>query len=291
MGRRTALAPLGALAAIGLALVWTGHVARAHGSFHDRLAAANAKIEAHPDQARLYVARAALYRDHRDYPEAMVDLDRAAALDPELADVDLMRGRVHLDLAQPAEADAALSRLLAKSPDDAAAFEARGRARATLGRNLEAARDYDRAIALRETPEPEPYLLRARALAAAGDEHLPEAIAGLDAGLARLGPAVALEQMALQLELRMGDTDAALRRLDRSAARSPRKDTWLARRGQILEAAGRNAEARQSYEQALAALAELPPSRRRASASRELELRLEEALDRLSQSGVTSATP
>ncbi|MBW2273134.1 MAG: tetratricopeptide repeat protein [Deltaproteobacteria bacterium] len=286
MGRRSAFTQLGTLAAIGLALLGFAGWAHAHGTYHDRLAAASSKIEAHPDRAILYVERAHLYRGHRDFAEAMADLDRAEALDPELIDTDFMRGLVYLDLEEPENADTALSRVLTKSPEHVAALEARGRTRMLLGRYLAAARDYDLAIAHQATPQPEPYLVRARALAAAGDEHLPEAIAGLDAGLARMGPAVTLEQAALQLELQMGATDAALERLDRTAARSPRKDTWLARRGQILEGAGRDAEARRSYEEALAALSKLPASRRRAAASRDLEGQIHEALERLSQKSV-----
>jgi len=284
--RRSPLTRLGALAALVPALLWPGARVHAHGTFHERLAAANAKIAAHPDDAILFLARAELYRDHRDFAQAMADIDRAEALDAQRPAADLLRGRVLLDSGRLEEADSALSRVLAESPEHAEALETRGAVRLALGHHLAAARDYDLAIAQQAVPQPDCYLRRARALAEAGDEHLAEAIAGLDAGIARMGPVVTLEQAALELELSRGATDAALARLEGMAAPSPRKDTWLARRGQILEAAGRNAQARRSYQQALAELSQLPPTRRRSAATRDLEHQLHEALERLSQDGV-----
>jgi hypothetical protein len=65
------------------------------------------------------------------------------------------------------------------------------------------------------------------------------------------------------------------------AALSPRKDPWLARRAEILERAGRRAEARATYRSALAALESLPPARRSAPATHELEQRLRAAVQRL----------
>jgi tetratricopeptide (TPR) repeat protein len=267
-------------------LLWPGAGVHAHGTFHDRLAAASDRIAAHPDDALLYLARADLYRDHGDFAQAMEDIDRAEALDAQLPAARLVRAHVLQDSGRLEEADAVLSRVLARSPEQGEALGMRAAVRLALGRNLEAARDYDRAIAQQAVAKPDLYLMRSRALAAAGDEHLAEAIEGLDTGIARMGPVATLERAALELELRRGTTDAALERLDGMTARSPRKDPLLAWRGRILEAAGRSAEARRSYQQALDALSELPASRRHTTASRDLERQLHEALERLPESKV-----
>jgi plasmid stabilization system protein ParE len=55
----------------------------------------------------------------------------------------------------------------------------------------------------------------------------------------------------------------------------------LARRGEILQQAGRGAEAQAAYTQALEAIARLPAARRDVPAMRELEKRLRSALDTL----------
>jgi tetratricopeptide (TPR) repeat protein len=288
MGRRLSSARGTLLAGACLALLFFAEPAWTDGPFHERLERMNRRIAAQPKDATLYLERAELYRHHGDFELTLADIDRGEALDPTLVATDLLRGRAFLDAERLQEADAALSLFLAEEPDHSPALEARGRTRVALGRHLEAARDYDRAIAHQPVPRPGCYLERARALAAVGDEHLREAIAGLDAGIALMGPVVTLEQAALELELRRGATDAALERLDRAAARSPRKDTWLARRGRILEDAGRNAEARISYERALAELQRLPSSRRQTRASRDLENEIRSALERLTRKSVDS---
>jgi predicted negative regulator of RcsB-dependent stress response len=125
-------------------------------------------------------------------------------------------------------------------------------------------------------------LERAQALASAGDGHVAEALRSLDEGVAELGPVVTLQLLAIELELRRKTYDAALARLDAVAAQSPRKETWLERRGQILASAGRAAEAGEAFVAALAAVEALPPPRRRVRAVIELEARLRTALARSS---------
>ncbi|MBA2646756.1 MAG: tetratricopeptide repeat protein, partial [Pyrinomonadaceae bacterium] len=91
---------------------------------------------------------------------------------------------------------------------------------------------------------------------------------------------ITLQLAALDLELAQKRYDRALTRLERIAAQSPRKETWLARRGEILEQAGRKTEAHAAYAAALAAIETLPPHRRRVKAVTELETRLRAALRR-----------
>ena len=70
-------------------------------------------------------------------------------------------------------------------------------------------------------------------------------------------------------------------RLDQIIAAVPRPETWLARRGEILEQAGRLEAARQDYTAALAAVAALPEHRRTTRTMQNLVTRLGTALDRL----------
>ena len=104
---------------------------------------------------------------------------------------------------------------------------------------------------------------------------------GLDEGLERLSGPVTLQIYAIDLELTRGHHDAALVRVDRIAATSPRKESWLVRRGEILEQAGRPVEARKAYDDALLAIDGLPASRRWNRAVERLQLQAEEAVVRL----------
>jgi hypothetical protein len=65
------------------------------------------------------------------------------------------------------------------------------------------------------------------------------------------------------------------------AQRSPRKETWLARKAEVLQQAGRSNEAAQAYKAALMALQTLPPTRRNVPAMLELDKRIRRELQTL----------
>jgi hypothetical protein len=69
-----------------------------------------------------------------------------------------------------------------------------------------------------------------------------------------------------------------LRRVDQLAARSPRPETWLVRRAEILIEAGRRADARQTFLAALQAIEVLPPRHRATTATKLIETRVRQQL-------------
>jgi len=176
---------------------------------------------------------------------------------------------------------APLEQLLAEKAQHPEANLALARALAELGRSRDAAVHYTRAIEAAPVPIPARYLERADALLAAGE---PEAaLGGLDEGLARLGPVVALATRAIEIECAQGRVDAALARLERLASLASRQETWLARRAEILEDVGRRSEARAVYTAALAEVERLPARRRTTPAMLQLEARARDALARLAR--------
>ena len=263
---------------LAAALLFTAGAPRAaaHDGLHEQIAEVSARLKREPRSASLYLKRGELYRLHRDWRRAAADYDRAARLDPRLAAVDFARGRMFYEAGRHRAAKSALDRFLRAEPQHAEALTTRARVLARLGLRAEAAQDFTRALAL--APEPELFVERAAATAAAGAPHTREALRGLDEGIARHGPLVTLQLPAIELELREGRYDAALARLDTVAAKSPRQESWLARRGDILLRAGRTQEARTAYAAALAALEKLPAPRRRTRAVVELETRVRAAL-------------
>ena len=269
-----------ALRVLALGLVLSIPLA-AHGDLHERIAALTKQIHGAPTNAELYLKRGELHRAHRDWKLALADYDRATALRPDLDVVDFARGLTFLASGASEPAITALDRFLLKHPAHAEALLTRARTQAKLGRHEAAAEDFTRAIAQTTTPRPEYYLERAQALAALGDARIDDALRGLDEGIKTLGPVVTLQLYAIDFELRKNRHDAGLARLDQIAAQATRKETWLARRGDILERAGRRGEARQAYATALAALDLIPTSRRSTKAVGELESRLRAALARL----------
>lgn len=241
---------------------------RAHPGIEQQIRDLTSRIGDSPTDASLLLRRAELYRLHRDWPAAETDLQRAAKLDPALAEVLLQLGELQLDAGKSQEAKRTLDEFLRRRPNDGRGHAARARAEVRLGQHLAAAGDWTRAIdaAANGLAGPGYYLERARALAAAGPQHLDAALRGLDKGLAALGEPVTLQLYAIDLEVQRERWDAALARLERIAARSPRKETWLLRRGEILENAGRPRDARAAYLATLTALDTLPPGRRQSRA-------------------------
>jgi hypothetical protein len=159
------------------------------------------------------------------------------------------------------------------------------RALEATGHEREAAAEYARALA--DAPQaaaaPEWFVGRARALAAATPPDLDAAIRALDDASAALGPAPAFDQTALELEVRAGYTDAALARLGRMAAASPRPEGFLVQRGELLEYARRSQEAGAAYGAALAAMETLSPQRRATQAASQLAARARDGIARLAE--------
>ena len=87
---------------------------------------------------------------------------------------------------------------------------------------------------------------------------------------------VTLQLAAIDIEVGQKRYDAALDRIEAAAASSPRKETWLLRKGEILRDAGRPAEARAAFQNALQAIETLPPARRNVPAMAALEKRIRE---------------
>jgi tetratricopeptide (TPR) repeat protein len=253
----------------------------AHGTLHTRLDHLNQQIAQEPQNVELYLIRAGLYRHHAEWRAALADIDHAARLAPQRLDIDYFRARVYLDAGQPQNAAALLQRFLNTMPDHVAARVARARALVQLERYAEAAADYTRAITDTSQPIPEYYLERAQALVKAGKEYYEAALRSLDEGLERLGLVVSLVFLAIDLELAQNRVDAALARLDQAAQHTPRQESWLVRRGEMLATAGRTQEAREALQQALVAMATLPKHRQQLPASVELASRARRALARL----------
>jgi len=260
---------------------------RAHLDLDLQIVELTQRIEADPDNPELYLKRGELHRFHQEWKAAEKDYRQARKLQPDLDVVDYFIGNLKLESGHPKAAKKLLDRFLEKHPDHAKARVSRARTMIELNQPLAAAEDYTRAIAAydeRNRPDPSFYIERARALAGAGDEYVDAALRGLDEGLQRLGRPVTLQLYAIELEVERGTYDAALTRLEQIAAQADRQETWLVRRGAILERAGRPEEARQAYSSALTAIAGLPPSRRGNRAMQRLSTQAETALERLSVS-------
>ena len=263
-----------------------GSTTCAHLGIDDQIVEVTQRLDAAPNDVGLLIRRAELHRTHRDWEAARKDLARAREVQPDLDAVDLALGALELDANRPAEAVAAFDRFLTKRPRHVLALGMRGRAYGRLGNAAAAAGSYDLALAHHDPdspPRPELYLHRARALLALEPIPFERALQGLDEGLVRLGDPVTLALLAVEIEERRENWDGAIARVDRLIAGPGRDETWLIRRGEIEERAGRPAAAARSYRAALSAIEQLPASRRR---NRAVEKLIQQATGSLSRLGV-----
>ena len=242
------------------------------------LEAVNKRIQASPEDGRLLVERSRLLIMAQNFDQALADLDQANRLTP-LPEIDREKAQVYLAAGWYETGLEHANRHLARFADDVDGYLVRARLNARLGRTGEAGADFGSVLERMKKPTLGLYLERAQVLATQDGAYLNEALNTINQGIKNLGPVVTLENAALEIEMRQGRYDAAIARVDEVTERMPRKDTWLARRGDILVQAGRLAEARRAYQQALDAINKLTPSQRAQLATKELEKQLKDLLE------------
>jgi tetratricopeptide (TPR) repeat protein len=211
-----------AIARSGLRLIAIGCIlvaappARAHQPLADDIARASERIASATDPASEVLTRGELHRLAGHFPAARADYDRAASLNPNLRGLDLCRAALLVDERRWSEALPILDHVLEHDPGESRAWKLRARANESLGRPAEAAVDLARAIAASRHLRPDLFTEQARLLNRAGRP--AEALAALEQGVARLGPVVALELRAADIEETLRLTAAATARRNRVAA-------------------------------------------------------------------------
>ena len=246
-----------------------GGTASAHEDVLIQIERITLQMRQEPARAVLYFRRGELHRMHQDWTEARQDLERAVELDPALSAAVLALGRLGNQCGDARYAKKYLDRFLAAEPDHGEALMERGRANAQLGDAAQAVDDFNRGLEHLETVRPENFIERADVLRS--QRRQEEALRGLEEGVRRLGPALPLQLVLVDLEIEMARIDAALARLDAIARTSERQDLWLVRRGEILRQAGRRGEAHRAFASAIASIEALPDARRRTKFTRDLE--------------------
>jgi len=249
----------------------------------------NRQIAANPRDGRLLVQRARLQALSRKFDQALSDLDAANRL-TALPEIDRERAQIYLAAGWNETGLEHANRHLAKFPEDPEAYLIRGRMRAKLGQRAEAGADLGACLARMKDPPLDLYLERASILTTEDGAYLGDALVALEQGIKRLGHVITLETAALEVELQQRNYQGALQRLDALIERAPRKETWVARRGDVLVQAGRMDDARSAYQQALGMIAQLTPAQRARPGTKTLEEQLKTALTNSTELAMLTAT-
>ena len=250
----------------------------AHEDLLAQIAVVNAELAVAPTNASLFLRRAELQRLHAEFATALADVAAAEKIRPDWPAAELLRAKIFWDEGKFPAALERVEKVLTPAPQFAEALVLRGQCRVKLGQvcGLE---DFSAALKLYPDPSPDLFLERARAQAAFGK--IPEAISGLDEGIARLGNVPALELAAMEYERSLANFDSALARVDKIVARYPIKEPWLALRGEILEQAGRTVAARETFQKILTGLETDSPLRRNSDYAQQLAARVRDGLQRV----------
>ncbi len=232
-----------------------------HEGEHEQIETATVALEQAPQSVSLRLTRAELYLLHGDLDCCASDLEIATGLAGESTAVVFLGARLLFARQQYKPALLHIDEVLAANLEPSSrcsALHFRADCLTALHQTQAAIVAWTELLLAHPQPQPDWYLQRATLQATLGEEGTALALAGLDQGLQRLGNAVPLLLRAAALEEQLGLTDAALARLQILADHSERKETWLQRQGALLQRAGRTAQARDYFEQALSAWQRLP---------------------------------
>ena len=241
----------------------------------EALEAVNRKLVETPRDPGLLVQRSQLYTLKGQYDLAVADLNQADQVG-SLPTLQYEKAKLFLTAGWNETGLEFANRYVASNPNDYQGYLVRARLLSKLDRLSDAANDYFKVMEKnRETPL-DVYVEGAKAVSTEDGAYLPQALKMLEQGISRIGPVITLQSAALEAEIRQGSWDAALTRVDKITQQTPRKDTWLAKRGDILVKAGRYDEARKAYQTALEAIEKLG----RVTGESELDMELLVALQK-----------
>jgi tetratricopeptide (TPR) repeat protein len=235
-----------------------------HGSYHERIDYLTGEVQKNPSDPLLRFELANLLGQHGDFELALENLDRVDALAPGKFLTDSLRGEVWFGAGEFAKAKEALDRQLVSHPENPRALLLRARVEQKVGQEQASLSDYREA--LKRTPAPEPDLFQEVANALAEHGHAQEAVGVLAAGIEKLGKIPSLILRAIDLEIKTGNFEGALKRIDDARRSAVRPEPWMARRCAVLAQAGRIDESRAAWEELEKHLASLPDQERNSHA-------------------------
>jgi tetratricopeptide (TPR) repeat protein len=269
--------------AVALVVGWTLALAVsgafAHPDRDEQLAQLTFALEKSPADATLWLRRSEVRRQYRQFELALTDVATAARLKPGWSTLFLAGARILFDAQRTPEALSAIEEFLQRQPGHADGLLLRARCWLRLGDINHALAGYTAALERFAEPTPDLFLERARLQAALG--RWPEAMAGLNGGIKRLGPVPALELTAIEYERQRGDFDAALTRAEAWLARTAAKEPALALRAELLEQSGRWREARDVNQELLRRIGMYSANRHAREATKQLEQKARDSLARL----------
>jgi tetratricopeptide (TPR) repeat protein len=246
----------------------------AHAPLDSKLQRLDTLIEQNPANPELLIQRAQVYSDQGDFEQAKSDLDLADSLDDSQksgftrAVMLYRRGDLEKSRQQ-------LNRTLEANPNNMAALEYRARVHRDLGIKNAAIADFEALIEQQDNVNPGYYLAAAK-LKATDDSGVEQALALLDQGILRLGLIPQLQTYAVTLELRHGDTEAAINRQLSLRSLLNNSPDWKAETARLYTLHNEPELALDYYHQAQLQLSDLRPTLARQNLATHIEANIME---------------
>lgn len=242
-----------------------------HGDTHERIETLNALLKTDPGHVDYLLERADIHRRHRNFDEALDDLNSAKVLAPTNDTVFYLIGLTLFERGDFDAAENALHTFIGRSPSNLRGHLAIAKVYTQQNRHVHAAREYELVISHQSTPNPDHYIARARSYMDAGTPHLMQALQGLEEGIALIGPLITFRRLAIEIEIAQGNYQSAIDRVDSILQDVDRKETWLVKKANILSSIGMNQEATQTFLLAERAIQALPNRNKKSPAVRALQ--------------------
>ena len=236
-------------------LLLAAGLAQAHEGYAARIAAITLELDFSPHDGELYLERALLRRELERFDGALSDLTHAdRCLPQQRRRVALHRGVTLSKAARHEEAVQLLRRLLEPSVEDVSheMYLALARSEVATQQAPAAIVSYRKSLETRFQVDIALELSRLQEV----QSDPVGAAETLWSAYRRANEPVSLRVKIVELELRRRQFTAALHLVDEMLAKVPHAVTWQVRRGEILMAAGRHAEAKQAFLLVLSTVAE-----------------------------------
>jgi tetratricopeptide (TPR) repeat protein/S1-C subfamily serine protease len=227
---------------------------QASGKYDEALKAIDLAIGLERSDLRLLNLKAMILEDKKQYAQAVVIYDELIRKQPQAYAYN-NRGTAKSELGNEQEAILDYDRAIALNPKFALAYYGRGTAKSALGNKQEAILDYDRAISL-NPKDAKAYNNRGNAKSALGNKQ--EAIADFDRAIS-LNPKHALAYNNRgTTKSALGNKQEAIVDYDRAISLNPKDAKVYNNRGNAKSALGNKQEAIADFDRAIALNPRLP---------------------------------
>ncbi|HQS57230.1 MAG: hypothetical protein B7Y56_00315 [Gallionellales bacterium 35-53-114] len=257
-----------------------------HGDLHDQIDKISQHIHSGKPEAALYLKRGQLYLQHGNYPDAIVDLGKSMELDPKLKVAHYHLAQAYLAEGSSDTAEQHIKLFLKSLGPDTYGGLSRGygllgKIHQKKNEHMEAVQAFEKSLKNNTLPAPVDYLQIARSYVKSGQQYQQKAIDILDQGIVRLGPVVTLQEEAIELELLLGNYDAALGRVETLRSQGISDANIFFKQASVMSKAGRFEEAQGCYKKALAEIERLPAYKQQSRVIVKLRHSIEDDMSKL----------